>query len=261
MSQQHSLQSRGTQGPRHAQFVFLTAELVVMATRGCLGRQGWLYPECLHSQTVMIEPHSRSSVLPGCLGGPSLAGVAGTGEKIDCSTVCCSPMESGTCSSFLFRVLLCSSLPLVPTAGGAQPLVSSSSLWQMPQDKNHSLNTVGCGSPEELPIPPPQCVWSLPSLLWRQISLHTLHTLLTENADYWYDILLVWKWVSLINFNDGFSKVHQQNSLMKMGRLHMTYQVKYSMKAFKLSYYMIQFLGMFHDQAWSTPTTHTWKSP
>lgn len=102
----------------------------------------------------------------------------------------------------------------------------SSSLWQVPQDRSHSLHRAGCA----LLRNPPNTVWSLPSLLWGQISLHTLHTLLTENADCWYDILLVWKWVSLINFNDGFSKVRQQNSLMKMGRLRMICQVKYSVK-------------------------------
>lgn len=101
----------------------------------------------------MIEPLGGSTMFPGYQGGPSQAEGAGTGQRIDCSTVCCSSVESKTCSSFLFRVLLCSSLPLVPTAGSAQPLFSSSSLWQVPQDKNRSLNRAGCGSPEELPPP------------------------------------------------------------------------------------------------------------
>lgn len=145
----------GRQGPRQAQFVFLTAELVAVATEGCLqscweDRAGFIM-SALTPSLWGLNPCSANTVFPEYLGGSSQAEGAGTGQRIDCSTVCCFSVESRTCSSFLFRVLLCFSLPLVSTAGNAQPLFSSSSLWQMPRDENHSLNRAGCGSPEELP--------------------------------------------------------------------------------------------------------------
>lgn len=156
MNQQHSLHPMWNAVTQAGSICFLDCRTHCRGNSGLppelLGRQGWLYRECPHSQPVRIESHSGSTMFPGYLGEPSQAEGARTGQRIDGSTVCCFSVESKTCSSFLFRVLLCSSLPLVPTAGSAQPLFSSSSLWQMTQVKNHSLNRAGCGSPEELPL-------------------------------------------------------------------------------------------------------------
>lgn len=154
-SQQHSLHPMWKAGTQAGSICFLDCRAGCRGNWGLppelLGRQGWLYYECPHSQPVRIEPRSGNTVFPEYLGGSPQAQGAGTGQRIDCSTVRCFSVESRTCSSFLFRVSLCFFLPLVSTAGSAQPLFSSSSLWQMPQDENHSLNRAGWGSPEELP--------------------------------------------------------------------------------------------------------------
>lgn len=200
-----------------------------------LVRQGWPYYECPHSQTDAWAP-SQEHFIPWQLGGPSQAGVAGAGARMGCSTV--------HCSSLLFRVLPGSSLTLAPTAGGASgsfspPLLcgrchrTKTTVWAkqaMPLLRNPSCTPLTC------------LVSSVTALKTNIFAYFAYFT----NRECWLLIhsLLVWQWVSLINFNDGFSKVHQQNSLMKMGRLHMICrQVKYSLKAFTLSYSMIKFLG------------------
>lgn len=70
-----------------------------------------LSDSCTSPTIGVLHPLRTQRTLPGW--------VARTGGRIDCSTVRCSPVESRTCPSFLFRDLLCSSLPLAPSAGGA----------------------------------------------------------------------------------------------------------------------------------------------